>query len=501
MMEKPLPFQVEMDRREVLRSTLAVAGTVLAPALLTPELAEAAKARPETTRPPVFVLGHYRPVLEERKATELKVEGAIPPVLSGRYFRNGHNPKPELIKGFWFAGNGMIHGVRLKGGKAEWYANRFVRTPALEGAPLMRGDGSFDLTASAAATSVYAHAGRIFALQEVNLPFLVSPDLSTVGPYDFGGKLKTVMTAHPKIDRRTGEMLFISNAPVPPHLTLHRVAANGELVHSEVIPGSGPSVIHDFAITKNYVIFADPSVTLVETSGLPFPYDWNDKYQAKIGVLPRDRSRGPVKWIATQPYYMFHLANAWEEPDGAIRLEGSYYDRAAWKRSSRWINSLADHEDWVVSGNRYIRWTIDPKAGKASFATIDDLSAEFPTLNQNRLGLRNRYTYAEAFPHGKLKNHAIVKYDGQTGKRRILEFPPGQMPSEPWFVPDPNGTAEDDGWLMSFVGDLTTQRGSLWIIDASTLATKPAARIEIPGWIAAGVHGSWIDDSEIAEAG
>src|SRR5688572_18555359 len=111
MMEKPLPFQVEMDRREVLRSTLAVAGTVLAPALLTPELAEAAKARPETTRPPVFVLGHYRPVLEERKATELKVEGAIPPVLSGRYFRNGHNPKPELIKGFWFAGNGMIHGV------------------------------------------------------------------------------------------------------------------------------------------------------------------------------------------------------------------------------------------------------------------------------------------------------------------------------------------------------------------------------------------------------
>lgn len=121
----------------------------------------------------------------------------------------------------------MLHGVRISGGRAEWYRNRFVRTPALEGKKLIGADGSIDLAASAAATSIYAHAGRIYALQEVNLPFLVDPELETLGVFDFGGKLKQPMTAHPKIDHTTGEMLFISYGPVEPHLTYFRVSPKG----------------------------------------------------------------------------------------------------------------------------------------------------------------------------------------------------------------------------------------------------------------------------------
>ncbi|MHB2266083.1 carotenoid oxygenase family protein [Aliihoeflea sp. PC F10.4] len=93
-----------------------------------------------------------------------------------------------------------------------------------------------------------------------------------------------------------------------------------------------------------------------------------------------------------------------------------------------------------------------------------------------------------------LKRNALVKYDGKTGAVDIREFPEGQMPEEPWFVPDPQGTAEDDGWLFSYVGDLKSKRGSLHIFDATNIRAEPTAIVEIPGWIPAGVHGSWIDD-------
>jgi carotenoid cleavage dioxygenase-like enzyme len=63
-------------------------------------------------------------------------------------------------------------------------------------------------------------------------------------------------------------------------------------------------------------------------------------------------------------------------------------------------------------------------------------------------------------------------------------------------VPAAAATAEDDGWLMTFVTDLRTQTAELWIIDARDMG-PPIAAIEIPAWVPAGVHGSWIDDAEI----
>jgi carotenoid cleavage dioxygenase len=483
-------FNAKLGRREVLKLSAVLAGT--APFASAFPILDAFAADK-----PVFVTGHYTPTQQELTVSELRVEGAIPPELAGRYIRNGHNPKPELVPPYWFEGNGMLHGVRIKNGRAEWYRNRFVQTPALRGAKTFGEDGSMDLTASAAATSVYAHAGRIYVLQEVNLPYLVSPELQTLGVFDFGGKLKAPMTAHPKIDRATGEMLFISYGPVEPHLTFFRVSPKGDLTHSEVVAGAGPSIMHDFAITPNYVLFLDPSVVFDPKNGLPFPYEWDDKYQAKIGVLPRDRSKGPVRWISVDPNFYFHISNAWEEPDGTLRMEATYYDRNAWERFGKWLMSLPGHSHYIVDGAKWARWHIDPAAGTAKAEIRNEISADFPTINQTMLGRRNRYTYASAFPGGPIKRNALVKYDGVSGAVTVREFPEGQMPEEPWFVPAGMGGAEDEGWLFSFVGDLKKMRGALFILDASDITKAPAAIIEIPGWIPAGVHGSWVDDKVI----
>ncbi|GAB3959400.1 hypothetical protein GCM10029978_006380 [Actinoallomurus acanthiterrae] len=113
-----------------------------------------------STTPKPYINGHYAPVADEHTATALRVRGTLPPELSGRYFRNGHNPRPGVTPTHWFRGSGMIHGLRLRDGQAEWYRNRWVRTPAFEhDAPLMREDGSIDLTASVAGTHIIEHAG------------------------------------------------------------------------------------------------------------------------------------------------------------------------------------------------------------------------------------------------------------------------------------------------------------------------------------------------------
>jgi carotenoid cleavage dioxygenase len=151
--------------------------------------------------------GNYLPVHDELTADDLRVTGAIPPELTGWYLRNGPNPRSE--NKHWLIGDGMLHGVRLEHGRAAWYRNRWVRTSSFtDHAQLYRPDGSRNLTAGVANTHVVNHAGRTLALYEVSLPYEVTCDLDTVGPYDFDGRLQNSMTAHPKICPVTGELHF-----------------------------------------------------------------------------------------------------------------------------------------------------------------------------------------------------------------------------------------------------------------------------------------------------
>src|SRR5690242_20552517 len=76
-----------------------------------------------------YLAGNYAPVPDEITATELPTTGQLPAALSGRYFRTGPNPHGTPAEPYhWFLGDGMIHGVRIRDGRAEWYRNRWVRT-------------------------------------------------------------------------------------------------------------------------------------------------------------------------------------------------------------------------------------------------------------------------------------------------------------------------------------------------------------------------------------
>ena len=74
-----------------------------------------------------FLSGNFGPMEEETTSTDLSVHGEIPKELEGRLLRIGPNPVDPKEGHHWFAGNGFVHGLRLRGGRAEWYRSRFVR--------------------------------------------------------------------------------------------------------------------------------------------------------------------------------------------------------------------------------------------------------------------------------------------------------------------------------------------------------------------------------------
>ncbi len=429
---------------------------------------------------PFWLTGNFAPTMDEVTDNNLKVTGKIPEELNGRYFRNGANPKHGDTP-HWFLGDGMIHGVELSNGKANWYRNRWVKTPVLEAKDSDAMESLGDLSQSLANTHIVGHAGKILALEEGHWPFELSHDLETIGPHNYGNKLGTGMTAHPKICPATGEMLFFGYGVMPPFLTYHRVSAAGELVQSEPIEVPGATMVHDFNITRNHVIFMDLPLTFnFENMAAGIPIQWSDDYGARLGVMPRDGKNSDVVWYDIDPCYVYHPLNAYEDGDDIV-IE-----------VCRMAHSMKPGAAEVPPMMH--RWTIHPKTGSVSESQVDDRSVEFPRVPDSLIGLRHRYGYTAEFGSSQPYAVAFRKYDMNNGNSVAHELRDGCMGGEPVFVPAANAGDEDSGYLLSYIFDQHNKQSELVIVDAATMDNEPVARIHIPARIPAGFHGSWIAD-------
>ncbi|MCP2334975.1 carotenoid oxygenase family protein [Actinomadura rupiterrae] len=433
--------------------------------------------------------GHRAPVPDETTAHDLPVKGVLPAELTGRYLRNGPNPKPGEPSAHWFTGHGMVHGIRLRDGRAEWYRNRWVRTSRFtEGARYLRDDLSLDLTAVAANTHVIAHDGTVYALVENGLPHALTPDLDTVGPCDFGGRLTTAMTAHPKRDPHTGDLLFFGYGAVPPYLTYHRLSADGRHLESREVAVAGPTMMHDFAITDRYVVWLDlPMVFDMDLLGRGMPYRWDGSYGARIGVMPREGATRAVRWFDVDPCYVFHVGNAHEDDQGRVVLTGVRYDEA--EIASLWSDiggapSAAKAPSEASVAPYLHRWTFDLATGRVHEEKLDDLAVEFPTLDDDRVGRANRYLYT-------VTKAAVVKHDLLTGSATSHQMD-GHV-GEAVFVPAEGRRDEDDGWLLTIETHL--DGAALVVLAAGDLSET--ARVILPRRVPVGFHGSWIPDGVV----
>jgi carotenoid cleavage dioxygenase len=432
---------------------------------------------------PIFRTGNYAPVFDELTAFDLQVQGRIPAELNGWYLRNG--PNPRVAGGHWCIGDGMVHGVRLEDGRAAWYRNRWVRTESFEQpVPPYNPDGTRNLHSSVANTHVVRHAGKTLALMELSLPYEISNDLKTLGAYDFGGMLADSMTAHPKICPTTGELHFFGYGNITaPHVIYHRAEANGQLTINRPIDVPALTLMHDFALTAEHVVFMDLPlvfdlrVALAQQDGQDLPYRWDDRHGARLGVLRRDDPYGPLRWFDIDPCYVFHVANAYDSGNSIVLHVVRYPEM--WRATSDFD---LDPAMW--------RWTLNLSTGVVEESQLDDRSVEFPRVDDRLVGAAARYSVT-------VGAGSLVRYDLQRNSASEHRFGVGKrrgVPGEAVFAPAAGPSDELAGWYLTYVYDPARDGSDLVIIDAADFQGEPVARVRLPRRVPHGFHGNWIAD-------
>lgn len=471
------------------RRFLHYSGLGLAAASATPLLSACGDRYDTPENPEFWKEGDFPPVKKEITESALQVEGVIPPDLSGLYVRNGPNAWQGTTEHF-FMGDGMLHGLRFEQGKASWYRNRYVQTPVLNKEPgILLSPPKLDENQSN--VSLIHHGGKLLSLGEAGWAYEINgDDLSTAGVANYDGKLQTAMTAHPKIDPVSGELHFFGYNVMSPYLTYHVADASGELIRSVPLDTDGPAMMHDFAMTENHVIFMELPVLFSMFKAVtmdPFPFGWDEDAPCRMGVLPKNGSAEDLRWFDVPTCFIFHTMNAFEAGDEIV-MDAARYD-------SLWVKGSGDfnHPAYL---NRY---SFNLKSGAVSVNQVNDQSMEFPQINRQLWGRDYRYGYS--LSSGMEDGHmsydgatGFIKFDMKTGEAEQHRLPKGVAPAEPFFVAASGATAEDEGYVLSYVYQPSTHTSEMWILDASNLSADPLAKVKLPVRVPIGFHGVWVPE-------
>ncbi|MEU5434266.1 carotenoid oxygenase family protein [Streptomyces sp. NPDC020719] len=454
-----------------------------------------------------FLHGAFTPVTEELTAFGLPVTGRIPRSLNGRYLRTGPNvlgledPRAH----HWMLGDGMVHGVRLRDGRAEWYRNRWVRSAAVARKLGETRQGPVPEDDFACNTHVIPYKGRILALQESGpLPYELDGELNTVRPYDFGSSLRGAFTAHTKYDARADELHAIAYYPTWDHVRHLVVDRTGRVARTTRIPVADSPMMHDFALTERHVVVFDFPVTFdaaAAASGAPVPYVWNDRHPARVGVLPR--AGGSVRWFEVGPAFYSHTLNAYDEGDTVV------VDLTAFP-APFFVAGKSSDGPTALGTASLDRWTVDLADGRVRTRCLDDRPQEFPRVNEALVSRRHRYGYtaaaaamstayltADGVPPDRSFGNALVKHDLLRGTSQVHRLPRDAAAGEAVFVPADGGStaAEDDGYTLAYVHNPERGAADLLILAAQDFTGRPLARIHLPGRVPLGFHGSWVPDA------
>jgi len=446
-----------------------------------------------------YLTGNFAPVTEELTAFDLPVSGRLPEELEGRYLRIGPNPSgavdPQTYH--WFTGDGMVHGVRLGGGNAQWYRNRWVRSTRISDAlGEQPAPGERHAGMDNANTNVIGHAGRTFAIVEAGgRPVELTDELDTVAHVDFDGTLPNGFTAHPKRDPHTGELHAAAYFWGLPYIQYVVVGVDGRVRKVEPISVKGSPMMHDMSLTEGHAVFYDLPVTFnleQATTGAVFPYGWDEDYGARIGVLPREGTDADVRWFEIDPCYVFHPLNAYDTDDGqggrSVVLDVIRHPRM-------FDNDRLGPNEGAPS---LWRWTVDLGGGGVKQEQLSDRAEEFPRVDERVVSRPHRFGYGASLSVGDdlgFDGSTLFKHDLVAGTTEAHEYGPGRSTAEGVFVPRSPDADEDDGWLMSYVYDATTDRSDLVVLDAKDMTGEPVATVHLPARVPVGFHGNWVPDA------
>jgi carotenoid cleavage dioxygenase len=454
---------------------------------------------------------------------DLEVEGQVPEELDGIFYRVGPDPQhpPLLGNDIYFNGDGMVSAFRFQKGRVDFRC-RYARTDkflhereagrALFGAyrnPFNDDPSVAGKIRGTANTNVVLHAGKLLALKEDSPPLAMDPwTLETQGYWDFDGKLSgETFTAHPKIDPQNGEMVcfgYSAKGIATPDVAYYVVDAQGKIVHETWFEMPYPCMIHDFGVTRDYVIFPIfPVVSSLERAREGKPtFGWDASKDIWLGVLPRRGEAKDLRWFRASNRFASHVMNAYN--DGTK----IYVDMPV--AESNMFPFFPDITGAPFNPQRAVahvtRMSLDYNAanGSIGFEQLTTLAGEFPKMD-------DRYT-TESYRHGYLSVsdrsrpfdaqragsitgmfiNCLGHIDHASARQDVFYVGPVSSLQEPTFIPKSANAAEGEGYLVVLANRHDELRSDLLVLDAQNLEAGPVATIKLPLKLRNGLHGNWV---------
>ncbi|KAL7159334.1 hypothetical protein ABFS83_01G020300 [Erythranthe nasuta] len=494
---------------------------------------------------------NFAPVEEIGKAVQVtgSVNGRIPDNFpAGVYIRNGPNP---LFGGFkstksifgksshsWIEGEGMLHALYFfKDSKGKWkisYNNRHVETdtyklererakpsflPAIEGdslavllAYLLNSLRFGEVNKFLSNTNVFEHSGKLYSIAENHIPQEIDIlTLETRRNWDIEGSWIRPFTSHPKKAPDTGELVIMGIHPQKPYFELGVISADGKkLLHKVDLKLSRCCLCHEIGVTKRYNVIMDFPLTLDINrlvNGGPL-IKYNKEEYARIGIMPRYGDADSVKWFYVEPSCTFHIINCYELGDEVVVL-------ACRARSSiipgpdfgsnkfEWFSKGFDEKSENVSFfSRAYEWRLNMHTGKVAEKNLTgaDYSMDFPMINENYIGGRNKFAYTQVIDSSASSKSGMAKYGGlaklyfkETTEVEYHEFPENTYCSGAAYVAKSGEDADEDGgWIITYVHNEDTNTSQVYIVDAKNFTSEPVAIVTLPSRVPYGFHGAFV---------
>ncbi len=467
-----------------------------------------------------YLNGAWTPQHEEVNAWNLEViEGAIPHDLDGIYLRNTENQVHQPAGKYHpFDGDGMIHQIDFRAGAAH-YRNRFVRTRCfqaeqeagrslwggLQDRPTVSerpGYGAHGGIKDSASTDIIVHGGKAIAtFYQCGEGYVLDPEtLETLGtapwvPIDG-------ISAHPKVDGATGELLFFNYSKHAPYMHYGVVGADGRLKTYIPVPTPGPRLPHDMIFSQNWAILNDlPMFWDAELLNRGIHAVRLHDLPSRFALIPRGGDPTAIRWFEAAPTYVLHWLNAFEDGDEVV-VDGYFQENPSPEplTSQDGFGAMMAHVDEHSFRSKLHRWRFNLTTGATVEERLDDRVLEFGMINQRHLGRPYRYAYSTTAKPGWFLFNGFVKHDFQTGESISLALAEGRYASEAPFAPRVGATEEDDGYLISFVIDENRGTSECIVIDCKRFADGPVCRIALPHKISSGTHAHWVERTHIDAA-
>ncbi|KAH8594123.1 carotenoid oxygenase [Bisporella sp. PMI_857] len=481
--------------------------------------------------------GFNRPSRIEGDLFGLEVDGTIPKEINGTFYRiqSDHRFPPTFEDDIHFNGDGIVGSFRIVDGHADW-KQRYVQTDRYKAEAKVRRNlfGKYrnpvtdhetvkGLIRTAANTNVVFWRGMLLALKEDGPPFAMDPQtLETIGRYDFEGQvLSPTFTAHPKVDPKTGELICFgyeaggNGNDASKDIVVYTIAPDGEKKEETWYKAPFCGIIHDCAITENYIVFPmtplKASAERINKGGNHWAWDPND--DQLYGIVPRRGGKPEdIIWVRADCGFHGHVAGSYEE-NGKIVI-----DLGVANGNVFFFFPPEDAEPGRVAQRNKLnspmtRWVFDPLELKMDDRVVPtattNFSCEFSRIDDRFQG--SHYTqfwtlqvdpsrlYDAAkcgSPAGGLFN-VLMHYNWETKTEDCWWPGPCTTIQEPVFCAKSSYAAEGHGYILSLLNRLDELRNDIAIFDAQNIAQGPMALVHLPIKFKLGFHGNWVDQQEI----